>query len=167
MGGAPCRLVGMNRGAVFSSCGKFRYLLVREWDKKAPWVTFVMLNPSTADASKDDATIRKCIAFAKHWGFGGIKVVNLFAYRATKPADLKRAGYPVGATNVPTLAAVFAEHANIICAWGAQARGHPQAATVLGMIRGANRLPEAIRTLKDGVPEHPLYIPLSTPRVWL
>lgn len=157
----------MNRGAVFSSCGKFRYLLVREWSTVYPWVTFVMLNPSTADASKDDATIRKCIAFAKHWGFGGIKVVNLFAFRATKPADLKRAGYPVGPTNVPTLAAVFAEHANIICAWGANGRGHPQAATVLGMIRGAGRRPEAIRTLKDGVPEHPLYIPLSTPRVWL
>jgi hypothetical protein len=157
----------MNRGAEFSSCGKFRYLLIREWDEILPWVVFVMLNPSTADARKDDATIRKCIAFAKYWGFGGIKVVNLFAFRATKPADLKRAGYPVGGDNVPTLVKVFEEHANIICAWGAQARNHPQAATVLGIIRGLGRQPEAIRTLSDGVPEHPLYIPISTPRVRL
>lgn len=76
------------RAAVLSDCGLYRYELVRMWDGDLPLMTWLMLNPSTADAKKDDPTIRKCIGFAKRGEFGGILVVNLFAYRATNPLEL-------------------------------------------------------------------------------
>lgn len=78
----------MNKGAVLSDDKKYRYQLWRIWDETKPNVFFLMLNPSTADESKDDATIRRCISFAKDWGYGGIYVGNLFPYRATNPREL-------------------------------------------------------------------------------
>lgn len=74
--------------ACISPCERYRYWLTRRWDLSLPVVTFLMLNPSTADARKDDATIRKCIGFAKAWGYGGIIVINLFALRSRNPEDL-------------------------------------------------------------------------------
>src|SRR5437870_4841901 len=110
--------------AVISPCGKFRYRLTRQWGEGAA-LPFVMLNPSTADAEQDDPTIRKCVGFAKRMGYDGIEVVNLYAYRATKPADLKKAGYPRGPENDRHIEAALVEsHANsVICAWGVNARG--------------------------------------------
>ena len=66
-------------GAIISDCGKYRYQLWRKWDPSLPVVLFIMLNPSQADASEDDPTIRRCINYAKSWGYGGIYVGNLFA----------------------------------------------------------------------------------------
>ena len=83
-------------GALLSSCGTYRYRLWRYWHTEREPLIFIMLNPSTADAMQDDPTIRKCIGFAKRLGFGGIEVVNLFAYRATDPRDLRANGYQVG-----------------------------------------------------------------------
>jgi hypothetical protein len=76
------------KNALLSACGYYRYWLSREWDDSLPIVTFIMMNPSTADAFNDDATIRKCVGFAKAWGFGRIRVVNLFALRSREPLDL-------------------------------------------------------------------------------
>lgn len=78
-----------NSGAIFSDCGKYRFSLFRIWDRSKPFVYFMMHNPSTADASEDDPTIRRCIGFAKSWGYGGIYVGNLYSYRATDPKELK------------------------------------------------------------------------------
>src|SRR5689334_10316767 len=75
-------------GAIFDSTGMYRYSLWREWSTDSPPVTFIMLNPSTADDWKDDSTIRRCIGFARTWGFGALEVVNLFAYRATDSRKL-------------------------------------------------------------------------------
>ena len=75
----------MDSGACFDSTGAYRYRLWREWDVSKPSVTFVMLNPSTAGAKDDDPTIRRCLSFARSWGFGRLEVVNLCAYRATSP----------------------------------------------------------------------------------
>lgn len=75
-------------GAVVSGDGRYRYALTRTWRPDAPLLTFVMLNPSTADAYADDPTIRRCIGFARREGAAGIRVANLFAYRATSPAAL-------------------------------------------------------------------------------
>ena len=71
----------IRRNAELSACGKYRYRLSRIWDDKKPLVLFIMLNPSTADAEQDDPTIRRCIAFAKNWGYGGFMAGNLFAFR--------------------------------------------------------------------------------------
>jgi len=77
----------MERDALISPCSQYRYWLLRRWSNR-PLATFVMLNPSTADANSDDATIRKCMGFADAWGLGGIWVVNLFALRSTNPYGL-------------------------------------------------------------------------------
>jgi len=70
---------------VISDCELYRYMLIREWDENLPRTDFIMLNPSTADEYEDDATIRKCISYAKSWGCGSVRVMNLFAIRATNP----------------------------------------------------------------------------------
>ena len=79
----------MKRDALISACGRYRYWLLREWaaSERMP-VLWMMLNPSTADAQQDDATIRRCIEFSKRWGYGSLLVVNLFAFRSTYPKDL-------------------------------------------------------------------------------
>lgn len=82
-----------SKGAILSQCGKYRYRLWRIWQNDKPKVLFVMHNPSTADANDDAPTIRRCIAFAKSWGYGGIFVGNLSPYRATDPSELNAVPY--------------------------------------------------------------------------
>ncbi len=78
----------LESGAHLSPCRQYRYRLWRDWDPGAGRCVFVGLNPSTADEHTDDPTIRKCVGFAKRWGFGAIDMVNLFAYRSTSPKGL-------------------------------------------------------------------------------
>lgn len=153
----------LERDAVISSCGKYRYLLRRSWDHCRPRVLFVMLNPSTADAETEDPTIRSCIRLCRGLGYGSLEVVNLFAWRATDPAELLTCDRPIGPDQEKITAAAVARCDIPICAWGA----HPAA-------RGKGRfLIEAIRCLrpavfcfgrtKSGEPKHPLYIKTGTP----
>lgn len=118
--------------------------------------TFVMLNPSTADASQDDPTIRRCIGFAKAWGYERLKVVNLYAYRATKPADLWLADDPVGPENDHAISLVFGGSDLIVAAWGANARAERlvQFAETFAGWRF-----HALGLTKAGEPRHPLYMP--------
>ncbi len=78
----------MKSDAELSKCRAYRYALWRTWDESKPFAMFVGLNPSTADELEDDPTIRRCINFSKLWGYGGLCMVNLFAYRATDPTAL-------------------------------------------------------------------------------
>lgn len=153
-------------GAILSDCGKFRYRLWRYWDASKSPLVFVMLNPSTADANADDPTIRKCIGFAKRYNHGGIEVLNLYAYRATKPADLKKAGYPVGPENDAHIATVVQDHAdahsNVICAWGANAKGLSRPDAVLRLLRNLGVRPRALHFTNDGIPAHPLMLPYGS-----
>ena len=91
-----CGSDGVVRSAVISECRLYRYRLDRVWDTGEAQVLFVMLNPSTADATVDDRTICRCMEFARAWGYGGLVVGNLFAYRATNPQQLKNVDDPVG-----------------------------------------------------------------------
>jgi len=154
--------------AVISPCGKFRYRLTRQWGEGAA-LPFVMLNPSTADAEQDDPTIRKCVGFAKRMGYDGIEVVNLYAYRATKPADLKKAGYPRGPENDRHIEAALVEsHANsVICAWGVNARGLSRPTEVLEIIRRTGMRPTALKLTDDGIPCHPLMLAYDCRQVTL
>jgi hypothetical protein len=87
------------KGARISDCKKYRYWLTRTWDDTLPQAIFIGLNPSTADAQKDDQTIRKLVNYADKWGYGRIIMLNVFAYRATDPRDLKHVNDPIGPDN--------------------------------------------------------------------
>jgi len=148
------------QGAVLSTCGLFRYRLWRRW-QDGPTITFIMLNPSTADATVDDATIRKCIGFAKRLGYSAIEVVNLFAFRATQPKDIKAAGWPVGEENDRHILEAATAANMVICAWGVNARGLQRPLDVLELLQKIGKTPKALRFTADGIPWHPLMLPYA------
>lgn len=145
----------MNRSAVLSDCGQYRYLLSREWGDPGWRLTFVMLNPSTADAEVDDPTIRRCIRFAQRGGYGAIDVVNLFAYRATKPTELARVADPVGPRNNVFLHD-YAPGA--VAAWGAHPAAHHRYRAVVDLCGGRQPVMLCLGTTASGAPRHPLYV---------
>jgi hypothetical protein len=150
----------MKRTAIVSDCGRFRYHLRREWSAGST-LLFVMLNPSTADADVDDNTIRRCVGFGQAEGFGAVEVVNLFAFRATDPADLRRAGYLVGPDNDFHLQMATALAAHVCVAWGAasQAAIDARVQVVMPMLRGIKgRDPDCLHITRTGYPGHPLYL---------
>lgn len=151
----------MHKGAKISEDGLYRYFLWREWDPSKNFVTFVMLNPSTADGSVDDPTIRRCIGFARDWGFGELIVVNLFAYRTAYPAELKIQDNPVGPKNDQYIksATTDSECGKVICAWGANGNFWDRDQHVKEMFRSWGVKPYCLGMTKDGKPRHPLYIP--------
>lgn len=157
------------RGAVLSDDGVYRYRLWRIWDDDRAPTAFLMLNPSTADAERDDPTLRRCVAFARLWGAGGgVVLVNLFAFRATSPDELARAhreGRDVrGAERDEHLRKVFSVADVVVCAWGA----HPLAddetvRSVLALIPSEIEVCCLGRTAA-GAPRHPLYLRADTAR---
>lgn len=150
-----------DKGAIISECGAFRYRLWRRWSSNVKPVAFIMLNPSTADASEDDPTIRKCIGFATRIGQGAVEVVNLFAFRATKPADLKAGGFRRGPDNYRHIIEACEGAALTICGWGAHARGLSQPAMVLDILKQHGIETHALAFTEDGIPRHPLMLPYS------
>ena len=146
----------INSGAHFSRCRRFRYALWREWDESRPSVMLIGLNPSTADARTNDPTIRRCIGFARDWGFGGVRMLNLFAFRATYPSDLKAADDPVGPRNDEWLRRTARDSERLVACWGNDGAFMDRSAAVRRML--GNRL-EVIRMNGSGEPAHPLYLP--------
>lgn len=156
----------MISSAEISACGNYRYALRRTWDSALPVLVFVMLNPSTADAAKDDATIRKCIGYSKRYGFGGISVVNLFALRSRDPKALRSHLAPVGIDNDNWIRRETADLRNsIVVAWGTNAKYFPgRVEAVRQLLRRELR---ALRITKDGHPEHPVMLPYNLmPEPW-
>lgn len=178
----------INAGARISKCGEFRYLLWREWrgthdPKNWRWLgakdgageemgdpkscLFVMLNPSTADGEKDDATIRRCVGYAKLWKYERLEVVNLFAYRATKPRDvLARQNAReeiIGFDNSTLIARAGSEAGLIVCAWGANATALDPTNDHIETVRGwiGDKPMFALGFTKQKQPRHPLYAPLD------
>jgi hypothetical protein len=125
----------LERDAVISDCGRYRYLLRRTWDARRPRVLFVMLNPSTADADNDDPTIRSCIRLSRALNYGSIEVVNLFSFRATKPDDLLEASDPIGPKNDGSIECAIVRCDLHICAWGAHPMAERRASCVRQLIR--------------------------------
>lgn len=145
--------------AVLSDDGLYRYWLERTWDESKTEVCFVMLNPSTADASVDDPTIRRCIGFAKAWGHGSLTVVNLFGLRATDPkALLTHDRNPVGIENDDYLINAAMDAEVIVAAWGTKGTYLGRAAKVTQMLTGAGFDLHCLDITKDGHPKHPLYV---------
>ena len=140
-------------GATFSPCGRYRYTLWRTWDNAQPPVMFVMLNPSTADATIDDPTIRRCIGFARDWGFGGLRVGNLFAWRTPYPSALRFASEPIGEENERALRELAEGSALVVAAWGVHGGWQKRARA----FRQEFPYPlHALGITKSGEPAHPL-----------
>ncbi|MDF5946760.1 DUF1643 domain-containing protein [Pseudomonas aeruginosa] len=145
--------------AIIGECGQYRYLLTRPGDCLADKGTavFLMLNPSTADAALDDPTIRRCRNFASAWGCNGIAVVNLYALRATNPADLWKHDDPVGPDNDWRLRAIARVHRHRV-RLGRQCEARASRSRNQHPDRRRRRL-WCLGTTKDGHPRHPLYVP--------
>lgn len=146
--------------AVISECGLYRYRLEREWDATTSKVAFLMLNPSTADHAEDDPTIRRCVGFAKAWGFGGLVVGNLFALRSTDPKALYAHPDPVGPDNDQHLTEICQSALRIICAWGTHGKHLGRDRAVYDKLEFFDL--RALKVTTKGHPGHPLYIAGST-----
>ncbi|GAL83447.1 hypothetical protein MYP_674 [Sporocytophaga myxococcoides] len=143
-------------GAIISTCKNYRYRLWRIWDKSKPFVMFIMHNPSTADESEDDRTIKRCVNFAKSWGYGGIYVGNIFAYRSTKPEVIKQVIDPIGPDNNKHLTEMLQKCQIVIAAWG----NHPK--TESKPLKGIDIGKFYYLSLtKTGNPRHPLYLKMN------
>lgn len=154
--------------ALIDPTGVYRYWLTRTWDPTLPRAVFVMLNPSTADALQDDPTIRRCCGFAFRWNrehvhpAGGIHVVNLFAYRATDPAELEaahRRGVDIiGPENEDHLQRAVRDAALVVAAWGAHPLALARGKEVTRAITESRTLHCLQRTKASAAPSHPLYL---------
>jgi hypothetical protein len=153
--------------AIISDCGQYRYRLTREVDPfEMRALLWIMLNPSTADASIDDPTIRRLKGFTKHWGCGSFSVVNAYALRSKSPKDLWRASDPVGPDNDTWIAGECKKYDTVVVAWGAHAR--PERISKLREILRASRQVMCLGVTASGAPKHPLYLPYETPLIeWL
>jgi hypothetical protein len=148
----------VTRGAWLSGDGVYRWNLHRQWAPGRRCDVWIMLNPSTADASLDDPTIRRCIAFSHRWGAGGIAVVNLFALRATDPEQLRTHPDPVGYRNdgviMQEVIVARESDAKVIAAWGA----HPMAVERARIVARNIGFLYCLGTTAAGAPRHPLYV---------
>lgn len=142
--------------ATVSDDGMYRYDLTRGWGP-GRWVLWIMLNPSTADAMDDDPTVRRCRGFTRAWGYSGLVVVNLYAYRATNPHELIRADDPIGPANKRAIEG-WLRHDRVdlaVAAWGARWAdlGIPRL-----NVEGMGRDLWCLGRTKGGHPRHPLYL---------
>jgi len=143
----------MIKDAHISECRNYRYSLSRIWNDSKPTILFIGLNPSIADDREDDPTLKKCINYAKSWGFGGLKMANLFAYRATLPSDLKLAKDPIGIENDGILKKMIESVEIVVVAWGNDGSFLDRDKEVLKLVKN----PMCLNINKSGKPSHPLY----------
>lgn len=159
-------MAGCRMDAVVSDCGTYRYTLNREWARGIGGsVLWVMLNPSTADANKDDATIRKCIGFTQEWGLAGFTVVNLFALRSTDPRGLRKAKDPVGPLNRQILGDhIRGRHDRVVVAWGDGIKHAPRelAEEMVSLVDVLTADAMCLGFTRSGQPRHPLMLAYAT-----
>ena len=135
--------------------GDYRYRLTREWDPALETMTFVLLNPSTANAEQLDPTLRRCVRFAQREGYGGMVIVNLYAFRTKNPKAMMAATDPVGPDNDRVLSGVTG---TVVAGWGTSA----EPARVARALALLPRL-HSLGVTKHGHPRHPLYVPSDAP----
>lgn len=146
----------MTSNAVIDTSGLYRYSLTRRWGIGPPnSVCFMMLNPSTADASVDDPTIRRCIGFAKRWGHDGLEVVNVFGLRSADPSKVLMSPNPLGIQNHAYIQAAFVMADKIVVAWGASLNVVPWLPRPIMDIYEHKLF--CLGLTKTGQPRHPLY----------
>ena len=143
--------------AAFSQCRRYRYSLTRTWKRGSAKIMFIGLNPSTADEKADDPTVRR-LQGSRKWGYGGMILTNLFAFRSTDPNRLKSVRDPVGAENDQTIIQCARSSAGVVVAWGIHGGLHERDEHVLALLSA----PLCLGVTKSGAPRHPLYLPAST-----
>ena len=141
-------------GAVFSDCRKYRYALWRIWNEHMPITMIIGLNPSTADQTRNDPTITRCINFASSWGYGGVCVTNLFGFRATAPTELKAHHDPIGKENDAWVHEIAKGAAITVAAWGIHGKFLNRSLEILPSLDQLH----CIKMNKSGEPAHPLYL---------
>lgn len=150
----------IERSAAMSPDGVYRYTLGRKWaDPVGGAVCWIMLNPSTADAEQDDPTIRRCMNFSESWGYDSLIVVNLFAFRATKPADMKAAADPIGPQNDDAIWLAAKSCAIAVAAWGEHGKHRNRAGAVRQLLIDHGVPLYYLDRSGSGQPKHPLYLP--------
>ena len=165
-----------NGGAIFSDCERYRYLLWRQWDFLDPepvYMAFIGLNPSTADESKNDPTIRRCIGFAKREGYAGLYMLNLFAYRATQPSVMMAAEDPIGPDNDRVIADYVEVAGKAVACWGGDGGFDYRDLAVSRLLRSSRHAKTrtigevlwCLGTTAGGYPRHPLYVRGNAPLV--
>jgi hypothetical protein len=145
--------------AQFGSDNKYRYTLGRCFFTVPgnKTVSFIMLNPSTADAGVSDPTVRRCEGYAKLWGFNRLTVLNIFALRSTDPKALYASSDPVGPDNDEFILACVKTSDLVVCAWGVHGKFMDRGNHVRMLIDGRCK-PTYLKLTKDGIPSHPLYL---------
>jgi hypothetical protein len=146
--------------AVFSENRVYRYNLTRKWDEDniRGSVNFIMLNPSTADEQTLDPTLRRCARYAMDWGYGGMSITNLFAYRATDPRAMKAASDPVGPENDDFIVRVAQGAGLVVVGWGSHGDWMRRDLAVKKLLRDAHVNAYALKVTGTGQPGHPLYL---------
>lgn len=145
----------MRKAVAISPCRRFRYALWREWDEALSRLAFIGLNPSTADGEFDDPTIRRCLGFARSWGFGSLAMLNLFALRSTDPGVLQTTEDPVGPDNDLWIESEAGLATMVIAAWGVRGSHLQRASEILPRLSDVH----VLGLTKGGQPRHPLYVP--------
>jgi len=154
----------MKKNAILSEDRKYRYVLSRIWDETKPKVMIIGLNPSTADETEDDPTIGRCISFSKSWGYGGVYMLNLFAFRATQPKDMFNAQNPIGLENNSYIEIYSKKVDKIVCAWG----NHGTYKNRGNEIREKFDKLFYLKLNQTGEPAHPLYLKSElVPKKWI
>ena len=178
----------MPEGACFSPCRTWRYTLWRRWSDKGSterfdhdvlfdetqqmpeenlrrMVAFIGLNPSTADEHRNDPTITRCINFAKAWGYDGMAMLNLFAFRATDPRDMKKMATPVGPLNDAAIEYSLKTFGKVVACWGNHGKFKDRSDFIRR--RASDHCIEKFGLTKLGEPQHPLYLSADTkPTLW-
>lgn len=163
--------ITIRRSALIDETGRYRYALRREWDCELPRAMFCMLNPSTADDQRDDPTIRRCVGLARRWGCGSCEVVNLFAWRCTRPRDLRRAPDPVGPSNDRAIRRALARASVVVAGWGdagcalGEAFRRRESRVRVMLSRGGHA--KCLGLTRSARPRHPLYVRNDAPLVGL
>jgi hypothetical protein len=153
--------------AEYSDCEAYRYTLTRVWNPDGPRAAFVMLNPSTATEVQNDPTVERCERRARTLGFGAFRVLNIFAFRATDPRDMRAAADPVGPGNDAAILGALPWADRVICAWGTHGAHLDRGPRVAAMLRAAGAPLWHLGLSKAGHPKHPLYIGYAvTPMPW-
>jgi hypothetical protein len=126
-------------------------------------VAFVLLNPSTADAERDDPTVRRCLKYARDWGYARLEIGNVFAWRATDPKALLGAAVRgqdiVGPENDAALERVAREASLIVCGWSRLRDRWHRARRVAAILQASGKPLHVLRLTKRGEPAHPLRLP--------